>query len=364
MPKWGLSMQEGTIAHWWKDDGAQVTEGEDLVDIETPKITNVLESPGTGTLRRVVARGGETLPIGSLLGVIAPADVTDAEIESFIEEYRTNFIPEDAAAEGGGLVLSAIDAGGRILQIGRAGSGTRAPAVLIHGYAGDMNNWLFNIPALAADRPVIALDLPGHGGSSKDVGDGSLASLAKDVAVALDALGVARCHIVGHSLGGAVAARLAIDRPALVASLILICPSSLPGNDVSAEFLEGIVEARRPRDLKPVLDLLFADSGLVTKQMTEDMAKFKRLDGVDEALVRMKDQLLSSEDASALARDLAKIPSATIIASRADRVVGGPDETAIPASFRIHWIDGVGHMPHLEKPDIVNGILSELLRAE
>jgi pyruvate dehydrogenase E2 component (dihydrolipoamide acetyltransferase) len=42
--------------------------------------------------------------------------------------------------------------------------------VLIHGFGGDLNNWLFNHEALAADREVYALDLPGHGESTKDVG--------------------------------------------------------------------------------------------------------------------------------------------------------------------------------------------------
>lgn len=64
MPKWGLSMQEGVIIDWWKAEGDRVAEGEDLVDIETSKINNVYESPVSGLLRRVVARAGETLPVG------------------------------------------------------------------------------------------------------------------------------------------------------------------------------------------------------------------------------------------------------------------------------------------------------------
>ena len=64
---------------------------------------------------------------------------------------------------------------------------------------------MFNQAALAEDRPVYAIDLPGHGGSSKDVGDGSRATLAAAVLDFMDAVGIASAHLVGHSLGGAIA---------------------------------------------------------------------------------------------------------------------------------------------------------------
>jgi pyruvate dehydrogenase E2 component (dihydrolipoamide acetyltransferase) len=60
MPKWGLSMQEGAVVEWLKPEGAAVVEGEELVDIETSKITNVCESPVAGVLRRIVAQPTST----------------------------------------------------------------------------------------------------------------------------------------------------------------------------------------------------------------------------------------------------------------------------------------------------------------
>jgi pyruvate dehydrogenase E2 component (dihydrolipoamide acetyltransferase) len=59
MPKWGLSMQEGTVVDWLKPLGEPVSEGEELVEIETAKIVNVAESPASGVLRRTVAASGE-----------------------------------------------------------------------------------------------------------------------------------------------------------------------------------------------------------------------------------------------------------------------------------------------------------------
>jgi pyruvate dehydrogenase E2 component (dihydrolipoamide acetyltransferase) len=358
MPKWGLSMQEGAIVEWWKAEGAAVTEGEDLVDIETSKINNVCESPGAGILRRILANSGETLPVGALLGVIAEPEVSDAEVDAFVADFQANFVPaEDEAQAGPGLALSMIETGGRTIRIARAGPSDGAPTVLIHGFSCDLNNWQFNIDALAAHGPVIALDLPGHGGSSKDVGDGSLGVLAGAAAGALDALGVGEAHLVGHSLGAAVAARLAADRPGLARSLVLISPVYLSASPVSRDFLDGVIDAQRARDLKPVLEMLLADPSLVTKDMVEDVLRFKRVDGVEEALAALRDRMVEGSDAAALRAALASIPAARVIASRGDRIVAAPDEADLPSGWAVTWVEGAGHMPHLEKAAEVNAIL-------
>ncbi len=362
MPKWGLSMLEGTIVDWHKREGDTIAVGDELVDIETSKITNVCESPGAGVLRKIVAKDGETLVVGALIGVLAEAATDEGEITAFIEAFQANFIPDSGGEDdGSGLQLSTVDAGGRTLRVGRMGGGENTPVVLVHGYAGDLNNWLFNVEALAAKAPVIAIDLPGHGGSSKDVGDGSLQTLADAVWTALKALGVGEAHLVGHSLGAAVAARMAADRPASVASLTLIAPAYLPGTKASAEFLNGVIEASRARDLKRVLELLVADPSLIGKDMIEDMLKFKRLDGAEEALGVLRERMLSGEDEKALQADLAKTPPALVIASKTDRIVGAPDEAALPSGYKVIWVENAGHMPHLEQALNVNTLLVDAI---
>ena len=357
MPKWGLSMQEGAIIEWWKKPGDAVAEGEELVDIETSKINNVYESPAAGVLRRIVANAGETLPIGALMGVLADPEVPDAEVEAFIVAFQASFVPE-AAEEGaqGPLALTSVEVAGRALRVGRAGPDAGTPVVLIHGYGGDMNNWLFNLEAIAEQAPVIAVDMLGHGGSSKDVGDGSLKTLADAVGGVLDELGVQTAHLAGHSLGGAVAARLAADRPSLAQSLTLICPAYLPGTHLSDSFLAGLIEAQRAKDLKPILGELLANPDGVTKDMVEDMLRFKRTDGVEDALSLIRARMLDGADAAALVADLADLPATLVIASQGDKIVGTPDESALPVNFRVVWIDNAGHMPHLEQAGEVNAL--------
>jgi pyruvate dehydrogenase E2 component (dihydrolipoamide acetyltransferase) len=365
MPKWGLSMQEGAIVDWWKQEGDAVADGDDLVDIETSKISNVYESPAAGVLRRIVGQPGDTLSVGALIAVIAEADVSDADVDAFIADFQANFTPEasDEEAEAA-LALSAVDIGaGRSIRVGRAGPAEGTPVVLIHGYSGDLNNWLFNVEALAARAPVIAIDMPGHGGSSKDVGDGALATLAGQVGDALSALGVAKAHLVGHSLGAAVAARLAADKAGLARSLTLIAPAYMPGTSVSEDFVGGMVDAQRAKDIKPLLEMLFADPSAVSKDMVEDILKFKRTDGVEEALSAIRDAMVAGDDARALAADLGKLPATLVIASRGDRIVGAPDEGALPSHLRVAWIEKAGHMPHLEQANEVNGLILKAIEA-
>ncbi len=75
MPKWGLAMEEGILARWAVDEGAEIAAGQEIMDIETTKIANVFESPVAGVLRKKVVKEGETVPVGALLGVVAEPGV-------------------------------------------------------------------------------------------------------------------------------------------------------------------------------------------------------------------------------------------------------------------------------------------------
>ncbi|MEE8339073.1 MAG: dihydrolipoamide acetyltransferase family protein [Xanthomonadales bacterium] len=94
VPKWGIEMQEGTIVGWHAEEGGEIARGDELVDIETDKIINTMEAPTSGVLRRRLVSEGETLQVGALLGVIAPADIDDHAID----EFMAGFKPSGAAS--------------------------------------------------------------------------------------------------------------------------------------------------------------------------------------------------------------------------------------------------------------------------
>lgn len=96
MPKWGIEMQEGTVTEWHVGEGQRVAKDAPLVDVETDKIVNTVESPTAGLLRRILAPVGEVRAVGALIAVCAEMTVTDAELDAFIGAFRppeTSFEP-------------------------------------------------------------------------------------------------------------------------------------------------------------------------------------------------------------------------------------------------------------------------------
>ena len=101
MPKWGLAMEEGTLAKWAVAPGQAVGKGQEIADIETTKIANAFESPANGTIRRLVAPEGQTLSVGALLAVVADPSVPDSEVDAFIEKFQSEFTPVEKSVGGG-----------------------------------------------------------------------------------------------------------------------------------------------------------------------------------------------------------------------------------------------------------------------
>ena len=97
VPKWGIEMVEGTITTWNKSEGDAIAKGDEVFEMESDKIVNVWDAPVAGVLRRIIAAAGDAHPVGALLGVIAAADVSDADIDQFIAEHSTTKADTEAA---------------------------------------------------------------------------------------------------------------------------------------------------------------------------------------------------------------------------------------------------------------------------
>ncbi|MFI0464577.1 2-oxo acid dehydrogenase subunit E2 [Saccharopolyspora sp. 5N102] len=98
VPKWGLSMEEGTITKWLVDEGAGFRKGDAICEVETSKITNEMEAPFDGVLRRILAKPGETLPVGAAMAVSADAGVPDSAIDEYLAANGSP-APEPVAAK-------------------------------------------------------------------------------------------------------------------------------------------------------------------------------------------------------------------------------------------------------------------------
>jgi pimeloyl-ACP methyl ester carboxylesterase len=126
--------------------------------------------------------------------------------------------------------------GGTAYHVGGAGE----PLLLVHGLAGGSENWCELVPDLVDRYRVLAVDLPGHAGSAPLPRGSAVEDFAAEVARVLDAEGVERTLVAGHSFGGLVALRLAQARPELVRGLLLVSPA---GISTATPFVEALVVA-------------------------------------------------------------------------------------------------------------------------
>ena len=122
------------------------------------------------------------------------------------------------------------------------GGGAGAPLLLVHGHTGARDDFEGVIAALAEDRPVVAVDLPGHGGT-----EGPHEPEAYDLGVQADwlvafaeAVGLERFHLLGHSMGGLIAQRVALRIPERLASLILMGTGLGALREEAREFIERV----------------------------------------------------------------------------------------------------------------------------
>jgi pyruvate dehydrogenase E2 component (dihydrolipoamide acetyltransferase) len=88
MPKLGLVMREGLVVLWYKEEGESVEKGEDLLEIESDKVTTLIESPASGIVRKIIAVEGEVIPCGKAIAIIAEEDEEIPNIDQIVAETR------------------------------------------------------------------------------------------------------------------------------------------------------------------------------------------------------------------------------------------------------------------------------------
>ncbi|HWM76039.1 MAG TPA: alpha/beta fold hydrolase [Methylomirabilota bacterium] len=265
------------------------------------------------------------------------------------------------------------------LQLHYVEEGQGPATVLIHGLGGFAESWRHNVPELARHGRVIALDLPGSGRSGKPRRAYTLEFLAQALDRLLHTLGVDRVHLVGHSLGGAVAARYTLDHPGRVERLALL-GAAVPGFDLrpswvyrtlslpglgeilSSLITRGICTTALARCFdRPDPDEIrfFVDHEFAARSCSEGRAAYLSL-------------LRSVTDDFTVGADVYRAALSQL--GRGVLVVHGLQDRVIPLAHarqvaeglgvaQPRWLDRCGHFPQIEHAEVVNAYLRDFLFA-
>ena len=236
------------------------------------------------------------------------------------------------------------------------------PVVMIHGFGGDNNAWRVLAAGAGLSRPILAIDLPGHGQSSG--GAATLDAMAAAVAATLAEEGVTAADLVGHSLGAAVAVAVAEAARFTVRSLFLISPAGL-GPDINGEFLSGFCRARSEATLAPWMALLVADPASIGPAFIRITAETRAQNGVAEAQQQVADDLFpDGTQVFSVRKAIESLPvPIRVVFGGADRIIPPRHMAGLPGTIAQHLFPGVGHMPQIEAREPVARLLVEHLRA-
>lgn len=241
-------------------------------------------------------------------------------------------------------------------------AGQGSPLLLLHGLGGSHEMWLSIVPELAKSHHVVAPDHRGHGQSDKPRGAYTILLFCADVLALIDSLRVERAHLVGLSMGGAIAMRLALEHPERVHSLGLVDTWGFPHPEFVG-MLRQRLETLASGGFEAYADLAIpqAYSKAFIAANREALADYRaRVTKLDP------DSLRSALDAC-MTHDmhgrLGEIRTRTLV------IVGSEDRLTPPyhaeylarviPGARLCVIQGSGHIPHLERPQEFLKILGE-----
>jgi pimeloyl-ACP methyl ester carboxylesterase len=273
-----------------------------------------------------------------------------------------------------------VEMDGRRINVVELGEGDRT-IVFVHGLAGSWQNWLENLPVLAAlGYRVIAFDLPGFGESELPADKISIPGYGRFVDALLERLGVGPAIIVGNSMGGFIGAEVAIQYPARVDRLVLVSAAGLTveyqRHDTVLGALRygqwlltawgGFIGARsdaiamRPRTRRLLMGLVVASPEKLPAPLISEQVRGAGTLGFIDALDALTHYPIRAR--------LGEIGCPTLIVwGTKDRLVPVRDahefERLIPDARKVVWPD-TGHLAMLERPTAFNALLETFAAEE
>ena len=235
--------------------------------------------------------------------------------------------------------------------------------VLLHGFAGRKEVWRPVQQALAGEARSLAYDLPGHGKSLDWPEPVSSKSASRAILADLAERGIKEFHLAGHSMGGAIAALMALAEPARVRSLTLFAPGGL-GEEINIRLLRRYAAAKTLDELQACLEAMTGWANPVDQEAVHAYAAMREVPGQTERLVEIAGTLARNGRQGVIARDsLAELPMPiSVVWGLKDNVLPVRQTTGLPATFALHLVPDAGHMLPEEVPDLASTVLRRNVR--
>jgi pyruvate dehydrogenase E2 component (dihydrolipoamide acetyltransferase) len=365
--------------------------GEDLSDEDVQTLvatTGGATAPAVGATPRVAREGRQAARDASgrvnaspaarkragELGIdLATVEATGPGGRITSEDVERAAAAEVASAAAPRTEVAELADGTRITALMAGPADATETIVFLHGLGGSQSTWASVLGHFAESYRIAAVDLPGHGASDKpspDSTDYSISGLAAKLGEFLEKLELAPAVLIGHSLGGATALQLALDRPKLVRALALVNSAGL-GAEISGELLDRIESAPSRDEARQLLELFFQDRRFVLERGIDDMHAARNAPGADEAVKAIAASAFTRYGQNIVLADrLSELEAPLLVVwGELDRVLPSTHAvvavTALPNAW-LEIMEGVGHVPQVEAAPafaaIVNRWLASLPR--
>lgn len=238
------------------------------------------------------------------------------------------------------------------------------PIVLLHGFGTSGDAWKAVRAGLGARHATIAYDLPGHARSIRSESIGGAGRMAKAIIADLDGRGIGPVHLVGHSMGGAVASLIALRAGERVRSLTLLAPGGF-GPEINHRLLDHYARASSEREIRLALENMFGWNNPVPGAMVDDLLELRGTPGQIDVLIEIAASMTDDTgEQGMLPRDgLAGLAMPVkVLWGTQDRVLPTRQAHKLPPLFAAHVFEDTGHMLIEEQEQAVVALIRQNAR--
>jgi pyruvate dehydrogenase E2 component (dihydrolipoamide acetyltransferase) len=372
LPRLGETMEEARVTDWLVAPGAAFDRGDVLLEVETDKTVVEVPALTAGTIIVQLVAPGDIVALDQAIAEVevegatdAPSPVAEAPAKAAVPVaalpppiQRPTLRPAASpaarvAARRAGVDLATVQGTGRRgrIQASDVTGGDGTTLVMLHGLFDSAKGWR-DLPhrMRAAGHAMLTPDLPGHGAAAPVA---SVEDAVEQLAVQMPP---GPLRLLGHSLGAALAVRLALRLGPRVERLVLSAPAGL-GPRISDDFIGGMLAAETPAALARAMALLGTGPVSAPTLASElDRLRAERAGHARLARLAARDGFQQIDVAEDLARLTCPV---SVLFGTDDRILNWHDVANLPPAVAIHMIAGAGHLPHLAAPDLVLSLIAD-----